>query len=180
MPVRYKWAGSVLELSHNQRENPLPLFFGMLWLHDLKRISEKGVMGPPEMLWCSKSPGTDGESLKGVGGGVPVTVTNWHPVCGNLGSAEARFPALAEKAECTQKNWAMWVMIIRECEVILCLEGRDSVLLGYPEESMCRIQGKFRTEEIQVPHTLSASVRTYTSSTEIAHCLLEPTSLISS
>lgn len=42
----------------------------MLCLNDLKRITGKGVVGPPEMLWHSKSPGTDGESLKGVGGGV--------------------------------------------------------------------------------------------------------------
>lgn len=137
-------------------------------------------MGPPEMLWCSKSPGTDGESLKGVGGGVPVTVTNWQHVCGSLGSAEAEFAAVAVKAECAQRNWAMWVMTTRECEVILCLEGTESALLGYPEESRHRIQGRYRTEyETQLPHadcigqTLSASVRTYLYSTEISHCLWE-------
>lgn len=113
-------------------------------------------MGPPEILYCSKSSGTDGESLKRVGGGVPVTVTNWHHVCGNLGSAEAQCAAVAVEAECTQRNGAMWVMIIRECEIILCLEGRESALLGYPEESRHRIQGRYWTEyETQLPHALS-------------------------
>lgn len=60
-------------------------------------------MGPHEMLWCSKSPWTDGEGLKGVGGGVPVPVTNWHHVCWNLGSAEAQFGAVAVKAVYTGK-----------------------------------------------------------------------------
>ena len=70
----------VITVSH-QRKNPPPLSFGMLCLHDLKRASGEGVMGPLETLWCSKLPGTDGESLKGVGVGVPVTLTNQHHVC---------------------------------------------------------------------------------------------------
>lgn len=116
-----------------------------------------------------------------------MAVTNWHHVCGNLSPAEAQFAAVAVKAECTHRNWAMWVMIIRECEVILCLEGKESALLGSPEESRHRIQGRYRTEnETQLPHadcieqTLSASVRTCIYSAEISHCLLEPTPLISS
>lgn len=38
-------------------------------------------MGPPETLWCSESPGPDGENLKEAGGGVPATLTNQHHVC---------------------------------------------------------------------------------------------------
>lgn len=75
------WAGSVLSLSHNQRENPPPLSFRMLCLPDLKRVSGEGVVEPPETLWCRKPPGTDRENLKGVGGGVPATLTNQHHVC---------------------------------------------------------------------------------------------------
>lgn len=74
-------------------------------------------------------------------------------MCRNLGSAEAEFAAVAVKAECTQRNWAMWIMTIREREVILCLEGRESALLGYPEESRYSIQGRYWTEyETQLPH----------------------------
>lgn len=78
-------------------------------------------------------------------------------------------------------------MIIRECEIILCFEGLESALLGYPEESRHRIQGTCWTDyETQLPHAdgieqmLSASVKTYLYSTKISHCLLEPNSLISS
>lgn len=76
-PVRYWWTRSVLSLSHNQREI-LPSLFGY---SPFNTVSGEGVIWPPEILWCSKSSQPDGEHLKGVGGGVPMTLTNWHHVC---------------------------------------------------------------------------------------------------
>lgn len=127
VPARHWWAGSVLALSHNQRENLPLLFSGMLCLHDHKRVSG-GVTWPPETLWCSKSPGTHGVNLKGVGVGVPVTLTNQHVCSWRVQTwtlQEYSLLKLQQKQNLiTHRNWVMCVIAIWEGQVILFHEGR--------------------------------------------------------